>query len=82
MPTLSDAELAILRGAEPATAQPPAGFELLTQYPQVFIGEFIVAALPGALLAYGVVWLIMRPTRRWGQVLLFAPFCLDAKYMT
>ncbi|WP_207301407.1 hypothetical protein [Marichromatium gracile] len=38
-------------------------FDLVIENPQVFIGEFIFAALPSALLAYGVVWLIMRPRK-------------------
>lgn len=36
-------------------------FDLVIEYPLVFVGELIFAALPGTFLAYGVVWLTMRP---------------------
>jgi hypothetical protein len=33
----------------------------LLEYPSVFVGMFIVEPLAGAALAYGLVWLTMRP---------------------
>jgi len=39
-------------------------FDLVIEHPEFFIGEFIFGALPGVLVTYGVVWLIMRPRNR------------------